>query len=302
MRKRLSGSPRSAKEAARAALILAAVFVALLWETALAEKVVPFRENEGAIIVVLDGNGSVSVLGHGELAPAGTAQGLLVAEAAGQNSPDLVAVPAEARPKAPSPPPTTKVPLFNSKTVEFRGLLQKSLPKWQRVVTEEKRSPTFGGDLSKLMRAGLYREWQKLVENCGNASDLEKAKAVTAFFNRWPYRTDKDVYKIEDYWATPREFLKNSGDCEDYAITKFYALIALGIDPDKMRIVALMDTLRNLGHAVLVLYTDETAYVMDNMNSLILPHTDVRVRHYDPKIAANLIYRWAYVKSTKPKK
>lgn len=302
MRKRLPGSTRSAKEGVRAALILAAVFVALLGETAAAQKPVPFWEAEGVIVVALDGNGSVSVLGHSERAPAGAAQDLLVAEAAGQISPAPAAAPAEARPEAPSSPPTTKVPLFNSKTVEFRGLLQKSLPKWQRVVAEEKRSPTFSGDLSKLMRASLYKEWQKLVENLGNASDLEKAKAVTTFFNRWPYRTDMDVYKVEDYWATPKEFLKNSGDCEDYAITKFYALIALGVDPDKMRIVALIDTLRNLGHAVLVLYTDDNAYVMDNMNSLVLPHTDVRVRHYDPKISANLMYRWAYVKSTKSKK
>ena len=185
--------------------------------------------------------------------------------------------------------------LFN--TVEFRGAL-KNMPKWQRVVAAEQKSRTFDGDLSKLMRpASVHKQWLELVERVRNESDLEKAKAVTAFFNRWPYKTDQAVYKVADYWATPKEFMLNSGDCEDYAITKFYALMKLGVDPENMRVVALMDTIRNLAHAVLVIYTNDDAYVLDNLTTMVLTHK--RYQHYAPQYSINEVYRWAHVRPKK---
>ena len=42
------------------------------------------------------------------------------------------------------------------------------------------------------------------------------------FFNSVKYSDDKDIYGINDYWASPYEFLaRDRGDCEDYAIAKF---------------------------------------------------------------------------------
>jgi predicted transglutaminase-like cysteine proteinase len=167
------------------------------------------------------------------------------------------------------------------------------MPKWQRVAAAEAKTPTFGQDLSEYMRPALFRQWQALVAGSKNATVLEKAKLVSAFFNRWPYRTDMDVWKVDDYWATPAEFLKRSGDCEDFAITKMYALMALGVDPAAMRIVALKDTIRNLAHAVLVVYTDNEAYILDNLTDMVLPH--MRYRSYNPHYSVNGIYRWAHV-------
>ena len=181
-------------------------------------------------------------------------------------------------------------------TVEFRGAL-KNMPKWQRVVTAEQRSRTFDGDLSKLMQGSVHKQWLQLVERVSGKSDMEKAKAVTAFFNRWPYKTDQAVYKVTDYWATPEEFMKNSGDCEDYAITKFYALMKLGVDPDNIRIVALKDTIRNLAHAVLVVHIENDAYVLDNLTDMVLTHT--RYMHYLPQYSVNEVYRWAHVRPQK---
>lgn len=192
--------------------------------------------------------------------------------------------------------PKNSIRLLN--TVEFRGEL-KNMPKWQRVVTAEQRSRTFDGDLSGLMRGNLHKQWLDLVNRAKNMSDLEKAKAVTVFFNRWPYKTDQMVYKVSDYWATPREFLVKSGDCEDYAITKFYALMKLGVDPEKMRIIALKDTIRNLAHAVMVIYTNNDAYILDNLTDMTLTHT--RYTHYSPQYSVNEVYRWAHVRPKKKK-
>ena len=206
---------------------------------------------------------------------------------------------APAVPASPSPPPPSegesgkkdgKIRLLGS--VEFRGEL-KNMPKWQRVATAEAKSPTFDQDLGEYMRPALFKQWQTLVASTKSASVLDKAKAVTAFFNRWPYRTDREIWKVDDYWATPGEFLKRSGDCEDFSITKMYALIKLGVDPQALRIVALKDTIRNLAHAVLVVYADNEAYILDNLTDMVLPHT--RYRNYYPHYSVNGIYRWAHV-------
>lgn len=202
-----------------------------------------------------------------------------------------------ANPAATSPaaPANTSVRLFN--TVEFRGVL-KNMPKWQRVVAAEQKKRTFDREnLNTLMRGSLYNQWLQIVERTKNASTMDKAKAVTVFFNRWPYRTDLDIYKVADYWATPAEFLANSGDCEDYAITKFYALIKLGVDPESMRIVALRDTIRNLAHAILVVYMNDDAYILDNLTDLVLTHK--RYQHYWPQYSVNEVYRWAHIRPKK---
>ncbi len=97
-------------------------------------------------------------------------------------------------------------------------------------------------------------------------------KTVNAYFNRWPYRLDIDVYGESEYWATPQEFLRLSGDCEDYSITKYYALKQLGVPVDRMRIVMLIDTIRGIAHAVLAVKQGDETYVLDNLSDLVLPH------------------------------
>ncbi len=48
---------------------------------------------------------------------------------------------------------------------------------------------------------------------------------------------------------------------EDYTIIKYFTLKEMGVDPASMRIVVLRDTIRNLAHAVLVVYSDGDAHV-----------------------------------------
>ena len=177
-------------------------------------------------------------------------------------------------------------PLRLFKTVEFRGAL-KNLPKWDRVLKEEGKNPTFKSD------AVVKLKWEALKEKAAGMSLKEKLKLVNDFFNRMPYRTDREVWGVEDYWETPREFIQKSGDCEDYSITKYYGLRDMGLPADDMRIVILQDTIRNLAHAVLVVFGDGTAYVLDNVSNVIMTHD--RLGHYKPQYSLNEEYRWAHV-------
>jgi len=133
-------------------------------------------------------------------------------------------------------------------------------------------------------------------------SRSEKIRAVNEFFNRWPYKEDTEVYGLSEYWATPTEFMARSGDCEDFAIAKYFALRELGFKNDEMRIVILMDQIRNIGHAVLAIYNDNNeTLVLDSLSNLIVPHD--RYKHYLPQYSMNETTRWAHLGgyATQPK-
>ena len=185
---------------------------------------------------------------------------------------------------------SAKIQLFG--TVEFRRPLN-TLPSWLSVLDRNEKNPIFTPG-SKL-NAGTT--WDELKAKAEKLSRLEQLKLVNSFWNKWPYREDREVYKKDDYWAAPYEFRKNSGDCEDYSIAKYFTLRALGFDVDDMRIVVLMETIRNIAHAVLVVYLDGDAYVLDNLSSNVLSHS--RYRNYVPQFSVNEKDRWAHVKPKK---
>ncbi|MBO4369655.1 MAG: transglutaminase-like cysteine peptidase [Desulfovibrio sp.] len=180
-----------------------------------------------------------------------------------------------------------KIQLFG--TVEFKRPLT-SLPAWIKLLERNKASSIFvnGKQFTK------SSTWESLKAGAKGKQGLELLRYVHTFWNKWPYREDPLNWGVPDYWAIPDEFLKKSGDCEDYAIIKYFTLKELGIPADKMRIVVLRDTIRNLAHAVLVVYLDNDAYVLDNLSSAVLSHT--RFKHYLPQYSVNEHGRWAHLK------
>lgn len=180
-------------------------------------------------------------------------------------------------------------------TVEFKGKI-KALPKWIGVLDRMKAwKGYFKGTAAKGVsgKAG----WQDLRDKARGKKRIEQLKAVNAFFNKWPYRLDQANYGMRDYWASPPEFLHKSGDCEDYAIAKYYALKELGFSVDDLRIVAVKDTIRNIGHAVLAVYVDDQIYILDNQTVMVLPHD--KYTHYNPQYSVNEKYRWFHVPPTR---
>jgi predicted transglutaminase-like cysteine proteinase len=119
---------------------------------------------------------------------------------------------------------------------------------------------------------------------------------VNDIVNRIPYINDSNIYGKTDHWATPMEFINNGGDCEDFAITKYVALRALGIPEERMRILVLQDLQKNIPHAVLVVYTDNGPVLLDNQIKTVT-HVE-RVSHYKPIFSINRDSWWLH---TKPK-
>lgn len=197
----------------------------------------------------------------------------------------------EAPPPSPSAPETAKKNppprLFG--TVEFRGSL-KNITEWMNVLERNEKNPVLkpGSRLNSLMT------WDNLVNILRNKPPMEVLRAVNSFWNQWPYRLDKNLYGKEDYWAAPYEFVKNSGDCEDYSIVKYFTLKGIGYDPDSMRIVVVRDVVRNIAHAVLAVYLNDDVYILDNTSNAVLSHT--RLKNYVPQYSVSEKYRWIHVR------
>ena len=80
--------------------------------------------------------------------------------------------------------------------------------------------------------------WQRLLASEKQVSEQDQLKVVNLFFNKqMTYVEDIDLWHVVDYWETPVEALwKGAGDCEDYAIAKYFSLRHLGVSSDKLRI------------------------------------------------------------------
>lgn len=193
------------------------------------------------------------------------------------------------QPAAPAGP-SAPIRLFG--TVEFRSPV-KNLPKWERVRNSENKKPSFIPGGMDAQNKTVSDRWQRLREKLKDVPLMEKVKGVNNFFNQWPYKTDLDVWGVEDYWATPREFVQKSGDCEDYAISKYYALRDLDVPAETMRIAAVKDSIRNIGHAVTIVFHGGEAYVLDNLTNLILSHK--RLTQYKPQFSVNEQYLWRHI-------
>ncbi|NQY21482.1 MAG: transglutaminase-like cysteine peptidase [Campylobacteraceae bacterium] len=115
--------------------------------------------------------------------------------------------------------------------------------------------------------------WDRVMQKSKNLKVLKKLKNVNDFFNKIKYKRDINHWGKSDYWAAPFEFMgTGAGDCEDYAIAKYYSLLKLGIPEKKLRItyVKLLRkrTKFEIAHMVLTYYhkPGSTPIVLDNVN------------------------------------
>ena len=187
------------------------------------------------------------------------------------------ASPAQARPR-----------LFG--TVEFQMELKKQ-QNWLSALERNRKNPIFFDE----KRFNSSTLWKDLKERASGRPLLEKLNIVNKFWNLWPYRTDQEVYGKPDYWAAPYQFLSKSGDCEDYCIVKYFTLKELGVPIDDMRIVVVKETIRNIGHAVLAVYSGDKIYILDNLSEAVRPAE--RIRNYVPQFSVNEKHRWVHVRA-----
>lgn len=121
-------------------------------------------------------------------------------------------------------------------------------------------------------------DWQRseqLIQGAG-LSETALLERVNSLVNRIPYGDDRTVWGVEEYWATPAEFVAvHAGDCDDYVIAKYLTLRSHGIPAAKLRLVYVRAVLQGrLGtHMVLAYYPTPSAepLVLDNIRQKVSP-------------------------------
>jgi predicted transglutaminase-like cysteine proteinase len=122
-----------------------------------------------------------------------------------------------------------------------------------------------------------FVDWKNLMDNGKTWTEPEKLKRVNDFFNQnIEFVDDILLWQKNDYWATPTEVLaKGAGDCEDYSIAKYFSLVEMGVDENKLRITYVKALQLNQAHMVLTYF--ESAHsvplVLDNLKPAIVPAT-----------------------------
>lgn len=134
-------------------------------------------------------------------------------------------------------------------------------------------------------RDGLQRleALEALIAEGRTESDWSRLHLVNDFINRnINFVSDQQQYGRLDYWATPVESLgAGAGDCEDYAIAKYFALRAMGVPDDKLRLMYVRALVQNEPHMVLVYFEQPDQYplVLDNLDTRIqsaIDRTDLK--------------------------
>lgn len=118
------------------------------------------------------------------------------------------------------------------------------------------------------------KDWRALILQNTNKTINEKLELVNHFFNKLEFLSDQEHWNKKDYWATPIEFLATEGgDCEDFAIAKYFTLRELDVPIERMRITYVKALTLNQAHMVLAYYEqpDAEPLLLDNIDEEVKP-------------------------------
>jgi len=88
--------------------------------------------------------------------------------------------------------------------------------------------------------------------------------------------SDETHWGVADHWSDPSEtLLSHRGDCEDYAILKYAALLVAGIPKNDVKIVILKNFFPNEDHAAVATRVDGQWLILDNRTLTLVRDTDV---------------------------
>jgi predicted transglutaminase-like cysteine proteinase len=166
-------------------------------------------------------------------------------------------------------------------------------PQWLRALERQLRDNLRDGDCGERLINRCHMErWLAFLDRIRPLGARQQLQEVNRYANEKDYVLDLDNYGVEDYWAVPREFFANGGDCEDFAITKYFSLRWLGHPRDEMRIVVVQDTNLRVPHAVLAVGRGADILVLDNQVRDVLRHR--QVVHYTPVYSINERSWWIH--------
>ena len=152
--------------------------------------------------------------------------------------------------------------------LSFSLLYSKSITLENKDVQKIKDSPNEKAITIRLVK---YLNLKKKVKDF---PILKKLSHVNAFYNKILPINDSTKYNVDDHWSTPKEFLINGrGDCEDYAIAKYFTLLEAGVSKDKL-FLAVVQVKNATNYHMILLYIENKKsmpLVLDNLSFKVVP-------------------------------
>jgi predicted transglutaminase-like cysteine proteinase len=106
----------------------------------------------------------------------------------------------------------------------------------------------------EIIKEGRARDGRARIGVINRAINL--AIRPTSDFAQWG---------VPDRWSSPLEtFSTGRGDCEDYAIAKYVALVEAGVSEEDVKLIIVQDLATNQGHAVVAVRLNGDWIVLDN--------------------------------------
>jgi predicted transglutaminase-like cysteine proteinase len=98
----------------------------------------------------------------------------------------------------------------------------------------------------------------------------QQIRLVNRYINTQSYKDDRidSESMAGNQWETLAEFLYQGGDCEDFAVAKYFVLREFGFDAVDMRIVIGRESARATHHAMLVVRLDDGIVLLENDNTI----------------------------------
>ena len=116
-------------------------------------------------------------------------------------------------------------------------------------------------------------DYQNTILSYKNKTKNVQLNKVNLYLNQLLPQYDSVIQKKEDYWASPKEFLNSGfGDCEDYVIIKYFSLLKLGFDKNKLYFTVVEEQYTKGYHMVLSYFKDsgKSPFILDNLSFRIL--------------------------------
>ena len=140
----------------------------------------------------------------------------------------------------------------------------------------EKEISYINNSSKKTFILNRLKKYENLKTEIKDYELIRKLSHVNSFMNKiFPSNYISTKASI-DYWATPKEFLiQGHGDCEDYAIAKYFTLLEIGIPKEKLYFAVVDVKGERASHMVLFYLENKksTPLVLDNLSSKVIPLT-----------------------------
>jgi predicted transglutaminase-like cysteine proteinase len=170
---------------------------------------------------------------------------------------------------------------------------QQFLELWSGVLSRHVPENAFGAGVG-MLPSPVLAQWRNLSRLMPGWPPEKKLQNINGFFNSRDAKSDRDNYALEEYWASPEEFLEKGGDCEDFAIAKYLALRYFGWPERRLWILLLKNKKNGENHAALAAEFGEKLFILDNLSRpvyLLIPEKDYW-RNFTPLYAVNGLGVW----------